>query len=195
MPRLSLFLATLIAAIILIPLELEAQSLADVARAEEARRKATKAPPAKVYTNGDLKPGVEPPAPPVTPAPTAAKPAAQAPSGDVKAGDAKAADAKKGEAAAATKDEKYWRDRLSAARTTLQRSKAFLDAMQSQINGLYTEFVNVSDPAKRAVVEKKRLAAIAEQDRLKADIEAQTKAITAIEDEARREGVPSGWLR
>ena len=51
------------------------------------------------------------------------------------------------------------------------------------------------DPAQRAAIEKKRLAAIAEQDRVKADIAVQTKAIAAIEDEARRAGVPPGWLR
>ena len=53
----------------------------------------------------------------------------------------------------------------------------------------------MSDPVQRAVIEKKRLAAIAEQDRVKADIAKQTKAIADIEDEARRANVPAGWLR
>jgi len=47
----------------------------------------------------------------------------------------------------------------------------------------------------RATVEKRRNEAIAEQDRVKADIVQQTKAIAAIEEEARRASVPSGWLR
>jgi len=47
----------------------------------------------------------------------------------------------------------------------------------------------------RAVVEKKRLTALAEQERVKGDIAKQTKAITEIEDEARRANVPAGWLR
>ena len=50
-------------------------------------------------------------------------------------------------------------------------------------------------PAQRALVEKKRLTAIAEQERVKADISKQTKAIADIEDEARRASVPPGWLR
>jgi hypothetical protein len=202
--RKTFFLAACLAAAILTPRVLPAQSLADVAREEEARRRAAKSPPAKVYTTEDLKPGVVSPAPAPVPAsastagtatskpPTAA---ANAKAADAKAADSKAAEAKKGEAPAAARDEKYWRERITAARTTLQRNRAFLDALQSQINGLYTEFVNMGDPAKRAVVEKKRLEAIAEQDRLKAEIEIQTKAITAIEDEARREGAPAGWLR
>jgi hypothetical protein len=44
-------------------------------------------------------------------------------------------------------------------------------------------------------VEKKRLAAIAERDRVKADVGRLTKAIADIEDEARRASVPAGWLR
>ena len=93
------------------------------------------------------------------------------------------------------KDEKLWRDRLAAARDALNRSQTFADALQTQINGLYTEFVNMSDPAQRALIEQKRLAAIAEQDRVKADIAKQTKALADIEDEARRANVPAGWLR
>ena len=167
------------------------QSLADVARAEQARRKATTGP-TKTYTNDDLAKADDVPRPPqatgTTPA-TPAKPAAP---------DAKAAPGDKpaqGAPPAAVKDEKYWRTRIADAKVALQRNQAFLEALQSQINGLYTEFVNMGDPAKRALIEKRRLAALAEQDRLKADIALQTKAIVAIEDEARRAGVPAGWLR
>jgi hypothetical protein len=175
-----------------------AQSLADVARVEEARRKTAKTP-AKVYTNDDLKPigdSVVPPAPsaPVSASKPVSGAAADAKTGDPKAAEAKAAEAKKTQGAG-QRDEKFWRERITSARTSLARSKAFVEALQSQINGLYTEFVNMGDPIKRAGIEKKRLEAIAEQDRLKNDIDAQTKAITAIEEEARREGVPAGWLR
>lgn len=173
------------------------QSLADVARAEEARRKGAKAP-AKVYTNDDLKPIGDSPTV-VAPTPATASASKPVSAGDAKAADGKAADAKAAEvkkaAGAAARDEKFWRDRVTAARTAVARSKAFAEALQSQINGLTTEFVNMDDPAKRAVIEKRRIDAIAEQDRLKKEIDDQTKAITAIEEEARREGVPAGWLR
>ena len=163
---------------------LAAQGLADVARAEEARRKAVKGQ-VKVYTNETLRgaDGGEPPAPPPPAAPAAAGAAKPTTTGTGKP------------AAVDPKDEKVWRDRLAAAREALKRSQTFADALQTQINGLYTEFVNMSDPAQRAVIEKKRLSAIAEQDRVKADIVKQTKAIADIEDEARRANVPAGWLR
>ena len=168
-----------------------AQNLADVARAEEARRKAVKGE-VKVYTNENLRgaDGGTPPAPPVPAAPAAAAPgttAKPAAPGTNKPAAPSAADS--------LKDEKFWRDRLTAARDAVRRSQTFADALQSQINGLYTEFVNMSDPAQRALIEQKRLAAIAEQDRVKADIGKHTKALADIEDEARKANVPAGWLR
>lgn len=182
---------------------LTAQNLADVARAEEARRSAVKGR-VKVYTNETLRGadgGEAPAAPtPTAPAPTPAGTATPATGAAPAAGTA----AKPGTAQGATpaasaaemaKDEKYWRDRLTSARDALNRSQTFADALQSQINGLYTEFVNMSDPAQRALIEQKRLGAIAEQDRVKADIARHTKTLAAIEDEARRANVPAGWLR
>jgi hypothetical protein len=185
-------------------LPLAAQNLADVAKAEEARRKTVKGQ-AKVYTNETLRgaDGGDPPAPPPAQPGATSGMAKPAPAPDAKptpasgANPAPAPGAKPAvpPAADAAKDEKFWRDRLTAARDALRRSQTFADALQSQINGLYTEFVNMSDPAQRALIEQKRLAAIAEQDRVKADIVKQTKALADIEDEARRANVPAGWLR
>ena len=167
---------------------LAAQSLAEVARAEEARRNAVRGE-VKVYTNDSLRGSssaeASPPAPETAPAAAegagkaASPPAARPPAERVEA----------------PKDEKYWRERVAAARDALSRSQTFADALQAQINGLYTEFVNMNDPAQRAVIEQKRLGAIAEHDRVKADIARQTKALADIEGEGRRANVPAGWLR
>jgi hypothetical protein len=182
---------------------LAAQSLADVAKAEEARRKAVKGQ-VKVYTNDTLRGadgGAAPPPPSPASGASPATPSPSAPAGTPTPGAASQPGATAGSKPAApgakdgARDEKYWRDRLASARDALHRSQTFADALQSQINALYTEFVNMSDPAQRSVIEQKRLAAIAEQDRVKADIPKQTKAIADIEDEARRANVPAGWLR
>lgn len=172
---------------------LAAQSLADVARAEEARRKSVKGQ-AKVYTNETLRgaDGAEPPEPPPPAAPAATTPEASAGDKPAATPGSKPPAPRAGEP---VRDEKYWRSRLAGARDALARSQNFADALQSQINALYTEFVNMDDPIQRSVIEKKRLASIAEQDRVKADIAKQTKAIADIEDEARRANVPAGWLR
>lgn len=164
-----------------------AQSLADVARAEEARRKTVKQP-AKVYTNDDLKRAGD------TSEPT---PAATAPATATPASGAKVIDVGKPEPPKpdAAQDEKYWKDRITSAREALVRSKVLVDALQSRVNALTTDFVNTDDPAKRAVVESSRQTALAEMERLNKEIEKQTKAIADIEEEARKASVPAGWLR
>ena len=164
-----------------------AQSLGDIAKQEEARRKAVKIP-SKVLTNDSLR---SVPTPVSAPAPAAAaSPAASAPPGAPAAADAKAkppVDRKAEEAA--------WRQRIQGARDSLQRSQMFAEALQSRINGLTADFTARDDPAQRAVVANDRQKALAELDRVKNDIVQQTKAIADIQEEARRGGVPPGWLR
>ena len=164
------------------------KSLAQVAKEEEARRQAVRKP-AKVYTNGNLPTGAMVDTPPAVPASPAAsttdKPAANStPS-------APGAAAKPGE----VKDQAYWAGRMKTAREQLERSQLFADSLQTRINSLWTDFVNRDDPAQKAKLETDRKAALAELERVKKEIELQTKAITALEDEARRAGVPPGWLR
>ena len=163
------------------------QSLVDVAKAEEARRKGVRKP-AKVYTNGDLKPASStavPPAPatPASAAPGNATPAINIPGGTVPA------------ATSETRDQAFWADRISTARTAYDRSRMFAEALQSRINALTTDFVNRDDPVQRAKIEGDRKTALAELDRVRTEMAGQQKAIADIEEEARRAGVPSGWLR
>jgi hypothetical protein len=170
-----------------------AQSLAGVAKAEEARRKELPKP-SKVYTNQDLRRDpttpTTPPAAPSSASTDANAPAASAPApAEAPAGDAAAA------AAGPARDQTYWRGRMTAAREQLDRSQTFAAALQSRIDALTLDFVNRDDPAQRSVVEQNRLKALAELERVQREIAAQTKAITAIEDEARKAGVPAGWLR
>jgi hypothetical protein len=175
-------------AILAAAMPLTAQGLADVARAEEARRSAVRGE-VKVYTNESLRgsgSGGEAPSPAPASAPAA---------GDAAGRPAAPPPATPPARAEVPKDEKYWRGRVATARDALSRSQTFADALQAQINGLYTEFVNMNDPVQRAAVERKRLGAIAEHDRVKADIAKQTKALAEIEDEGRRANVPAGWLR
>jgi hypothetical protein len=176
-----------------------AQTLADVARAEEARRKAV-AKTAKVYTNDDLKAdfttAVTPaPAPPAA-ASGGAAPATGAPGAAGAQGAAPTqADAATGAAAAPVRDQAYWSARIAEARSATERSRMFADALQSRINALTTDFVNRDDPAQRAVIEQDRLKALSELERVKKEIEANDKAVADILEEARRAGVPPGWLR
>jgi len=163
-----------------------AQSLADVARQEEARRKAVSGA-GKVYTNEALQP--EPP-----PSPGSVPTATPAPATPPTAADSNkpAVPATPG---AATKTEAEWKKRIADERDALSRAQIFAEALQSRINVLSADFVNVDDPARRDVVAADRQKALSELDRVKAEIQAHQKAITDIQTEARKAGVPAGWVR
>jgi hypothetical protein len=160
---------------------LEAQSLAEVARKEAARRKEVKTD-AKVYTNQDLGPdAVKPAAPAPAKTEPAATPATETP--------AKTDEPKD------VKDEKYWRDRMTAAREGLARAEVMQAALQSRLNALQTDFVNRDDPAQKAVIAQDTQKAKDAMAQTQADIDKFKKEITDIQEEARKAGVPPGWLR
>jgi hypothetical protein len=63
------------------------------------------------------------------------------------------------------------------------------------LNALNADFVNADDPARRSAIEQDRQRAATELERVKKEVADQTKALAAIEEEARRAKVPPGWLR
>ncbi|MBZ5560515.1 MAG: hypothetical protein LAO77_24940 [Acidobacteriia bacterium] len=171
---------------------LRAQSLADIAKKEEERRK-TIATPAKVYTNKDLSP---------VPATTATPPAATTPADTAKDADKSkdtkdAKDAKDASGGKDTpvKDQKYWSERQKALQAQLDHDMSFADALQVKINAQTTDFIARDDPAQKAQIERDRNKSLADLEGLKKAIEADKKAIADFQEEARRAGVPPGWLR
>ena len=171
-----------------------AQSLADVAKKEEERRK-TVAAPAKVYTNKDLNPvpaGSPPPPAPAKAGDSAAKDKDKEADTDAKGKGSKAPDAAD---KTAVKDQAYWAGRYKGLQDALLRDQNYADAMQTRINSLNADFVNRDDPAQRAVIERDRQKALAELGRLKQSVVDTKKAIADLDEEARRAGVPPGWMR
>jgi len=176
------------------------QSLADVARKEADRRKTVKEG-GKVYTNKDL-PNVPPPASSAPATPTVAAPDQDKPAQSEKA--AQTAEHAGQEAGGKdtdklggtkSKDREYWGKRMKELRDHLDRDQTLADALQSRINALTTDFVNRDDPVQRAQIGTDRDKAHAELDRLKKQIVDDKRAIADSEEEARRSGVPPGWLR
>ena len=161
-----------------------AQSLGDLAKQEEARRKAIKTP-GKVLTNDTIRSVLVPSAgtPPASSSTSSKDNDAAADKKTTKPGDEPKA------------TEASWKARIQGARESLQRSQAFAEALQSRINGLSADFTARDDPAQRTVVAADRQKALAELDRVKDDIVKQTKAIADIQEEARKAGVPAGWVR
>lgn len=170
-----------------------AQSLGDVAKQEQARKKDSNV---KVYTNENLIPAPAPAA--TSAAPPASTPAADgskpAPTPDGKAADGAKPDAKAGGAADA-KDAAAWKKRRQDLQEALDRSKLFADALQSRINGLTADFSGRDDPAQRSLVANDRQKALTELERAKKEVEQHTKELAGLEEEARKAGVPPGWVR
>ena len=152
-------------------------TLGELALKEQERRKALKASGAgKVLTNQDLPRGIPPAAPPAA---AAAKPTTDA--------------AVKPEEP--PKDEAWWKQRINQEREALRRNEMFADALQTRINSLTNDFASRDDPYQRAVIAEDRAKAVLELDRVKGEIEQARKKIADIEEEARKAGVPPGWLR
>ena len=189
------------AALLMCSVAASAQALGDLAKQEEARRK-TVATPGKVYTNESLRtepPPSTPPASTSTASTTADKSKDSSSATDKAAADKTAAD-KKDDKAAADKtpdvgDEAAWRKKIADARTQLDRSQSFAEALQTRINSLTTDFTNRDNPVERAQIAADRDKALAQLTQLKKEIEDNTKAIQNIQEDARKAGVPAGWVR
>jgi hypothetical protein len=93
------------------------------------------------------------------------------------------------------KDQAYYSGKAKELRAALDRDTVMVSAMQTQINSLTTDFVNRDDPAQRGTIQQDRNRALEELARLQKQIDADKKAISDFEDEARRSNVPPGWLR
>jgi hypothetical protein len=188
----------LLAAVLLtVAVPAHAQTLGELAKKEQERRK-TAPPAAKTYTNDDLKKIPAPPPPAAAGDPSKAGDAKKPDDASAKPGDPSKPDAK-ADASKSTdekpKDEAYWRNRITAVREEIRRNEMFRDALQVRVNSLSADFAGRDDPVQRAQIADDRQKAIAELARVNAEIEKGNKTIADIEEEARRAGVPPGWLR
>jgi hypothetical protein len=182
--------------LLLVPGAAEAQappsSLGELARKEAERRKTIK--DTKKLTEKDLPESARKPATP--PAPTPA--AAAATEGSAEAGSASAEQkpASGGATASAEqKDENHWRGRITQARESLRRNEMFRDALQTRINALGNDFNNSSNQIQQLKIAGDRQKAVEELARVTSEVELAKKQIDDVEEEARKAGVPPGWLR
>ena len=170
-------------------------SLAEIARKEAERRKTAKEATI-VITDKNLPESARKPA--STAAPADANQPAHAGEQKPAAADGAAA----GGAAPATpaalagdQGEALWRGRITQAREALRRNEVFLQALQTRVNSLATDYYGRDDPYQKMKLAGERDQAIQEMEKVKADIEASKKQVADIEEEARKAGVPPGWLR
>lgn len=163
--------------------------LGEVARRESERRKAVTVP-GKVYTNDTLGPGGL--AVPTTVDPSASDaPVADSSEKPDAADETTEAD----EQAPAAQGESYWKERMQAERDGLDRAQTFAAALQSQINGLFAEFTACDAPTQCNDIAARRQKSLGELDRVKKEVEDRAAAVEKVREDARRAGVPAGWVR
>jgi hypothetical protein len=170
-----------------------------VAKKEADRRKAQPSA-GKVYTNKDLPPSAQVPASgapasgqtatPVDPvaAATGQKAGEAKPEGEAKAEGGTKPDGE-------PRDEAWWKNRMTSTREELRRNEMFAEALQTRINSLSRDYTSRDNPAQRRQIGQERAESLSELSRVKQDVERGRKQIADIEEEARRAGVPPGWLR
>jgi hypothetical protein len=175
-------------------------TLGEVAKKEADRRKAQPSA-GKVYTNKDLPASAQVPATgapasgqqTATPVDPVAAATAQKPADAKPEGEAKAAGETKPEGE--TKDEAWWKNRIMSTREELRRNEMFAEALQTRINALSRDYTSRDNPAQRRQIGQERAESLSELSRVKQDVERGKKEIADIEEEARKAGVPPGWLR
>ena len=165
-------------------------SLADAALRESLRRQTT---PKATATLTNLGREMEPPPPAVVSnlPPPPEPPAAE---GTGAAGST-ATQAQSTSAQNAAKDEPWWRARMDKARLAVDKDEVLIEALQSRINALQADVVNIDDPLQQNLARQNLGRTLDELDKMKQQRETDLKAIAAIQDEARRLSVPPGWIR
>lgn len=156
---------------------LSAQGLAEAAARANKERKGT---PTKVYTNDDLLDARNAPDRPAAPAAARAIPSPATPS------------------AAPTMDpSQRWRRDAKQRRDAVAGAEAKVAGIQARLDALLVDRnpTNVMDPSRLQTQEAERAKAMQELETAKAGLEKARQDLEDFEEEARRAGVPPGWLR
>lgn len=198
MTRPFVFLSALAAMTALVPDGTSGQSLAEIARREQARRAAIpEERKSKVYTNDDLREsggltvGTTQRTSPSPPGAAQSAGGSATGSNTGGAGGAGGTGPEAGEA----RDETYWRTRITTAQEARTRAALMASALQNRADGLWAQFTATDDPAQRRIMERQRNEALAELANTRTELEGLDREIANIREEARRAGAPPGWLR
>ena len=179
-----LFFATVLAGCLSVVVPSAEQSLVDVARNTEAARNASASRPrAKVYTNKDLS-AVDhmPPAPNASnSSPTAPEPASPAPSA--------------GQPLADVKSEAYWRNRIRPLLERLESARAMADDTKRRAEALMRSADRCFVIGIVCADYTESLRLTEEHKVLLADVARAERDVAELQEEARRAGVPPGWVR
>ena len=154
----------------------EAQTIADVARQERARRQAVQKSRI-VVTNESLKGTTSEPA--TTSADKAPAEATKAPA-----------------PTGGGQDETYWRTQFKEARENVKRSEDQIVALQLELNRANTALLQRSDIYNKEVRVGGEIADLnGRLEAAKVNLEKARQRLADLEEEFRRSGAPAGWAR
>ena len=156
-----------------------AQSLGEVAARTNKERKGA---PAKVYTNDDLD----------------AERSAPEGQGTVSTpGTAAAASGSAPAPAPTMEPSERWRRDGKQRRDAVTRAEAKVAAIQAKIDALMLDRdpVNVMDPNRLQTLEAVKAKTLQDLETAKAELSQAQQALEALEEDARKNGIPPGWLR
>jgi hypothetical protein len=176
------------------------KSLGEVAREKKAASPAAKTPspspepsPGRVFTNEDL---------PAQPSPSAI--ASPGPAGTgrgtvttlPKSAEVPAPPTSS-ESSDTAQREAAWRGRASALRDAITAAEKSIPQIEDRIAGLRNDRnqANVMDPNREQNRQAEITKAQAELESVRAGLERSRQALADLEEEARRNGIPPGWLR
>ena len=198
----ALVAALLVGGLALTPLF--GQSIADLARQERARKSQEKKS-GKVFTNDDI---------PSTPSITTSAPAKEGEAKKAGAEEKASAEGKapaegkgeaKGTAEAKPKEaagpdmaklEKEYRDKFAKLRDALAYEQKKLDVMQRELNLMQTQYYSDPNVAMREQTFRGQINQRTQEiEQQKGAIDKAQKAVSDLEEELRKKGLPSGWAR
>jgi chromosome segregation ATPase len=182
--------------LVAVPAVAGAQSLGEVAKREEEKKKKSGKPPAKVYTEEDLKKARESGSGAVNVLPEIAgssSPAASERPSASEGGPARGENS----ADAGPRDEKYWRAEAERRREAVKVAESKVQTLEAQVAGLRSDMspINTQDPNRLQNQDRRLRQALDDLEAARRDLDAARQSLANLEDEARRAGVPPGWVR
>lgn len=166
------------------------QSLVELARQQRARKE-QQGKAVKVFTNDQISRSSS--SRPATPAAEAQKPEGEEQMDAADTTEAGTAESAREERARLDKE---YRDKFAQLREELSYEERKLDVMQRELNLMQVQYYSDPNVAMREQHERGEInQRVQDMETQRAVVEQKKAAITALEEELRREGLPVGWSR
>jgi len=182
--------------LVAVPVVVGAQSLGEVAKRQEEKKKKSSKPPSKVYTEEDLKKARESGSGTVNVLPeigSSSSPAASERPSAREGGPARGENS----VDAGPHDESSWRAEAGRRRDAVKVADSRVQMLEAQVAGLRSDMspTNTQDPNRLQNQDRELRQALDNLEAARRELDAARQSLANLDDEARRAGVPPGWVR